>query len=194
MRQLKKNEQEDETMSLIMQRANNILKKLKETNYDMFDGDKEEAIEFVSDNLEAFPKYANVVIREQIMMPIWSARYEGQEFRDKVQDIDASRRYAHEGAITACNVLNRLSKNLGLETFADIDTSDRHAVAEFVGRAVNELYNDGIGNSDGHAFDAATYNKMKEYETQKMHEEMAKLDKNNAAIEQNQRENSVFEK
>lgn len=170
-------------MSSIMDRAKKIMSKLQETNYDLFDGDKDEALDFLADKMESFPKYANVVIREQIMMPIWQQRYEGQEFRDKVQSIDATRRYAHESTISACDILNRMSKNLGLEPFANIDTKDRHAVAEFVGQAVNEMYNDGIGNN-GRAFDAATYNKSQEYDARKMHEELAKLDKNYDAIKQ----------
>lgn len=169
----------------MMDKVGKIMQKMAETNYDMFEGDKDEAMEFLADKLEAFPRYANVVIRQQIMMPIWQQRFEGQEFRDKVQEIDATRRFAHESAISTCNILNRMSKSFGLEPFADIDTGDRHAVAEFVGKSVNEVYNDGIGNDSGRAFDNATYDKRVEYNSKHMAAEMAKLDRNYAAIQQN---------
>lgn len=171
-------------MSTFIEKERAILAKLKETDYEMFDGDEEEALNSIESRLEAFPKYANIVIREQMMMPIWKNRYEGQEYRDKIESIDASRRFAHEHAITSVNVLNRLSKSLGLEPFADIDTSDRHAVAEVVGEFVNEVYNKGIGNG----FDDATYQKDKEYETSKIKEEMRKLNENYEAIKKEEEE------
>lgn len=169
-------------MKSIIDKEREIISKLEETGYEMFDGDKEEAMDFISSKVETFPHYANVVINEQIMTPIWRARYEGQELRDKIESIDATRRYAHESAIGAVTALNRFCKNLGLEPFADIDTNDRHAVAEFVGKAVNEVYNAGINNGNN-AFDAATYQKDKVYDEKRMKEELNKLDKNYAAIQ-----------
>lgn len=141
-----------------------IIERLQQTKYEMFDGDKEEAFDFVSEQLEKFPQYTNIVIREQIMMPIWRFRYDGEELRDKIQDIDQKRKIAHDSAIASVNILNRLSKNLGLEPFADIDTNDRHEVANFVGQYVNEVYNKGIGNT----FDDATHEKTEEYDTKKI--------------------------
>ena len=138
-----------------------ILKALEKQNYKMFDGNKNEALDFIESTLTAFPTYANTVIREQIMTPIRRQRYEGQELRDKIQDIDEQRHWNHESAISSVNMLNRLSRNLGLELFANINTNDRHAVANMVGQYVNEVYNKGIGNT----FDEATYRKSKEYDT-----------------------------
>lgn len=164
-----------------------IIDELNATDYELFEGDKNEAMDFLSLQLMAFPKYANIVIKEQIMTPIWRNRYEGQDFRDRVQDIDSKRRICHENAISATNVLNRLSKNLNLPAFADVDVTDRHAVAEFVGGFVNEVYNNGIGNT----FDDATYQKSSEYDENKMKDELEKLDKNYAAIQSNDKDNQL---
>lgn len=139
-----------------------IINALKATGYKMFDGDSADAMDFLERNLTSFPDYANVVIREQIMHPIWRVRYDGQELRDRIQDLDHTRRIKHDAAIASVNVLNRFSKNLGLEPFADIDTSDRHAVAAFIGSYVNEMYNNGIGSPDD-----AYLNKDQEYDTKK---------------------------
>ena len=103
---------------------------------------------FLTRAFSAFPDYANIVIREQTMMPIWNARYEGQEYRDLVSDIDRKRHNAHECAIDSANMLNRMCAKHGLEPFFAGDTKDRHAVADFVGDYVNELYNHGIGKTD----------------------------------------------
>lgn len=140
-----------------------MLQTLKATNYEMFDGDKEDALDFIGDQFDAFTNYANIVIRESVMTPIWRDRYEGQDLRDKIQDIDRSRKIAHDSAISGINILNRLSNNMGLPPFAEIDTKDRHQVANFVGQYINEVYNKGIGNT----FDDATYNKTQEYDATK---------------------------
>lgn len=139
----------------------NILIKLQQTNYEMFDGNASDAFDFVAAQLEKFPAYTNIVIREQIMQPIWYARFEGENLRDHIQSMDERRKMAHDGAIKSIDILNRLSKNLGLEPFADVDTKDRHAVAELVGQYVSEVYNNGINKS----FDDMTYQKEKEYDT-----------------------------
>lgn len=151
-----------------LEKQNAIIQKLHNTNYELFDGDKDEALDTIETELTAFPEYANVVIREQIMMPIWRERCEPEEFRENVKNIDTRRRDAHDGAITAVNVLNRISAKLELEPFADIDTNDRHAVAEMVGKYTNELYNNGIGES----FDDAVYNKTQGYDTKKISERL----------------------
>lgn len=54
-----------------------IIKKLVETDYDFFDGDKMEALGVLEETLEKFPKYANIVIMEQIQTPLIHAKYEG---------------------------------------------------------------------------------------------------------------------
>lgn len=61
-------------------------------------------------------------------------------------------------------MLNRLNERLGLEPMFDVDTTDRHAVAECVGKYVNELYNNGIGNG----FDDTVYEKTNEYDSKKV--------------------------
>lgn len=153
----------------LIDKQNELLRKLHDTNYELFDGDKDEALDFVSDQLTAFPDYANVVIREQVMMPIWQNTCEGSEFRENVQRIDAQRRNAHDCAISSIDILNRVNSQLGLEPFCDIDTNDRHAVADTVGKYVSELYGDGSGKT----FDDAVYGKTAEYDRKKISERLS---------------------
>lgn len=152
----------------IIEKQTELLQKLHDTNYELFDGDKDEALSFVSEQLETFPKYANIVIKEQIMIPIWQYSCDGAEFRENVQKIDGERRNAHDCAIDSMNILNRTNKILGLDPFFDVDTTDRHAVADTVGKYCCELY-----NNDGETFDAATYDKKTEYNMNKVSERLS---------------------
>ena len=121
-----------------------IIAKLKSTDFEMFDGDAEDAYESIGTALDSFTNYANTVIHQQHMLPIYYARFEGQDLRDKIMSDDSRRKIAHDNAIAYVGFMNRLSDRLGLEPFADVDTNDRHEVARFIGDFVNETYNNGI--------------------------------------------------
>ena len=149
------------TFMTYIEKEKAIIDKMKETGFALFDGDEEEAYDTVSQSLDSFTNYANTVIRQQTMLPIYYARYDGEELRDKVTNLDTRRRYAHDNAIGNLNMLNRISDRLGLEPFADIDTSDRYKVADFIGKFVNETYNNGIGRT----FDEAVLERTMDYPT-----------------------------
>lgn len=159
-------------MSGFIDKEKQLLEKLRQTNYEMFDRNKEEALDFVSQRLTAFPNYANVVIREQILTPIWRVNLGGQELRDQIMSMDQRRHSSHENAIASLNGLNRMCESLGMGRFADIDTDDRHAVADFVGDYVNELYNNGIGNG----FDEATSQKHREYDPDRTRQHIREME------------------
>lgn len=170
-----------------IEKEKKIIQKLKNTNYELFDGDKDDALDFISDKLDAFPNYANIVINQQIVTPIIYERYEGQEIRDRIEDLDKKRRSAHEQAIDGLNILNKLSNNLGLEPFAKVDTSDRYKVADFVGEYVSQVYALGQGKS----LDDVTLNKKQSYDL-KSKQRLAELDaKFGDIIDNNLSENEV---
>lgn len=131
-----------------LEKEQRIIQKLHDTNYALFDGDKDDAFDTLDSAFRAFPDYVNIVVQEQTMMPIWRARLEPEEFREHVTEIDRRRKNTHDVAIDSVNMMNRFSKALGLEPFAEVNTNDRHAVAEFVGQYVNQVYNHGIGGFD----------------------------------------------
>lgn len=159
-------------MSQFIQKEEALLRRLRETNYDLFDGDVDMAHKMLEDRLTIFPQYANVIIREQVMMPIWRNRCEPEEFRQNCMDIDRQRKHTHDAAIDSVNILNRMSKALGLEPYADVDTNDRYAVADFIGNFVNEVYNDGIKGG----IDTAVKEKTADYDTKKVGERLRRLD------------------
>lgn len=78
----------------------------------------------------------------------------------------------HDGAIASVNILNRLSNNLGLEPFADIDTNDRHEVAKFIGEFIGETYNIGINNPNKEV----VYQQEQEYDDKVIKKRLREID------------------
>ena len=121
-----------------------MLQEMERTHYANMGGEekKEMTLSFMGMQFDTFISYANTVITQQVMTPLWKVMYEGQEFRDKVESLDRTRRLEHDAAIGGVRILNQMSEKLGLEPFADIDVTDRFAVADFIGTYVNEVYRD----------------------------------------------------
>lgn len=122
-----------------------LIGKLQADNFAMFDGDRDEALDFLAGHLNRFTDYANVVIRSQYMGPLWRATLSTEDYISRTENLDKERRMKHNCAIDSVNILNRMSKNFGLPPFADIDTEERNEVADFCGAFVNQVYNKGIG-------------------------------------------------
>ena len=118
-------------------------------------------IAFVDERLNRFSNYVNTVVTGEYRISIAMAVKEGDELKDAVQTIDRSRRIAHESAIDACNQLNRLSKNLGLEAFFEGDTADRQQVADFCKDFVDELWYSGRYREKGQDLYEALINERK---------------------------------
>lgn len=131
-----------------------IINKLKETSYSIFSDEsttyeeaKEYAEETISDAIRSFANYACCVAHMQRMIQVWimTSHYEGQEFRDKVEDLDRKRRIAHDAAISNLSMLNRICNMLDVKGF-DVNLNDRYAVGNWIGMFCSELYDNGIEN------------------------------------------------
>lgn len=154
-----------------------LLAAMKERGYQaVFDGSRDDALDTVEEQMGKFTGYVNVVIREQVMGPIWRDRCEPEDLRERIMAIDRERRIAHNAAIDAVNILNRLSKAYGVAPFADIDTDDRHAVADMVGDYVAEVYSRGTGKDARGGMDGATYGRNEEYDRKKIRERMEMIE------------------
>lgn len=132
-----------------------ILEAYEAESYKNFDGDRDEAIDFIIDAATSLPNYVNVVVKEQIIFPTLRFRYEGEEYRSMVQSLDRKRKSSHDAAISNINRLNRQCSVYGIKPFADVNTNDRKAVANFAGRFTNALFNQGQGNVLYEEFDNA---------------------------------------
>jgi len=155
-----KNSEKKEQHCDIIKKEMEIIARIQEGNFDLFDGDKEEVIKTIGSQMNYFPKYVNAVIDQQIQTPIIYATKEGQDLRDAIQDLDSYRRSVHEAAIGACNILNRICDRLGLEPFTTIDTTDRYAVADFAGKFTSQVFADGTATT----MDEAAYNEPAPYQ------------------------------
>ena len=131
-------------MSTIIEKEKNLIRAMREQDFQLFfEGDREDALDTISSAFNSFPAYHNTVIRMTAIQPIIYARYEGQELRDKMEDLDNTRSSAHESAISNISMLNRICDAYGVEKIADIDTKNRYQVAEFVGQYCAEVYEAG---------------------------------------------------
>lgn len=131
-------------MSSFLEKEKQLIKAMHQQDFQpFFEGDKDDAFDTLANALDSFATYQNSVIHMTIMQPIIYARYEGQDLRDKISDMDSHRRSAHESAIANINMLNRICKAYGVEEFANINTQDRYQVADFVGQYCAEIYETG---------------------------------------------------
>lgn len=131
-------------MSTITERQNNLIRAMKQQNFQQFfDGDAQDAYETLTSAMESLVNYQNSVISMETQMKFLRFVKEGQDFRDAVVRLDTNRRYKHDAAIANLNILNRISEAYGVEPFCPVDTSDRHAAAEFIGEWCNKMYNNG---------------------------------------------------
>lgn len=137
-----------------------------------------EMVEFIANDLDAFTNYFNKVYNDVIGSEVNKTlracgRIEQEEYEFRVLQADRLRRSAHNRAIDACSQLNRLCERFDVPKFCP-ESSDRHVIADFVGRFVSEVYQQGISPKDlDHAIEDAkiraanpdrAYNKVTEKE------------------------------
>lgn len=103
-------------------------------------GKDEELFDFIEMGMNAMVNYVGKVAHMEYCIPLYNGRYEGQEYRDKVQELDERRRMAHESAISAVDSLTRLAKNLGVEPMFDGNLEDRYQIADFCEAMVREFF------------------------------------------------------
>lgn len=148
-------------MAKYLDKVQNLMSAMEHNGFETFDGDRKEACDTVESAIMSFPDYTNTVIRQQVVMKMLPFRdLTTEEFQQTVTQLDTQRRNVHNVAIGNMNLLNRLSELNGQDKIFQIDTSDRHAVADAVGTFVNEVYNDGIGNT----LDSATLDRTVDYD------------------------------
>ena len=70
----------------------------------------------------------------------WRFRLEGDEFRDRVMDLDRRRKTAHDAMLGRVASLNRICSMVGCPAFFEGDVEDRHAVADYAITVVRSLF------------------------------------------------------
>lgn len=98
---------------------------------------------FIKERVDKMFAYTDYVVRMENHMTVLSVMgCSGEEYRDKVQDMDFGRKARHDAAIASVNQLNRLSQNWGLELFYDGPTDDEHRyqIGDLCGEVCNEYF------------------------------------------------------
>lgn len=108
-----------------------------------------ETLELIKDQFSNFAQYSLRVCDYVTKGEIAKKTLGGDALREEMQNLDESRHNAHEAAISSLNMLNRLGSSYIGEPFADVDTCDRYAVADFVGEFVQEVYAGEIARTKG---------------------------------------------
>lgn len=121
-----------------------ILERLKETNYQIFECDKNKAMDFLEEQFGNLVTYLTFVVESRIVLSTAIAKTEGDNSQENKNSENQS---IHDNATNSIRNLNDICEKLGLELFADIDTNDHLAVSAFIGEYLDELYRKGIGSS-----------------------------------------------
>ena len=143
-------------MSLIQKMTAIMKAVINDPEYGFEEGDWD----FWEKTFLCFIEYVNIVVRMETLIPLYRFRYDGDELKTRIMELDKTRRIKHEAMLTNVNILNRQCDKYGIERFIE-STEDRYKVAELAGRLVGEVYFNSIGMS---VADVVLYADGKEYD------------------------------
>ena len=98
--------------------------------------DDEDALDLIETNMNNLNGYVSAVYAMEVQIQTLRFRLDGEA----VTNLDKRRRNAHEAAIAACSILNRLANLAGVDPLYSGDLEDRNEVAEFCIAIVDELF------------------------------------------------------
>lgn len=108
-----------------------------------FEGDKEKrncALSAFEATINSMGDYVNAVLYMETGLQVARFRLEGQEFRDRVMELDRRRKTAHDAMLGRVASLNRICRMVGCPVFFEGDVEKRHAVADYASAVVQALF------------------------------------------------------
>lgn len=111
----------------------NLLNKLETSHYDLFGDNKSKAASYISNNLFLVCDYVNMVIKQQIMFPIWAEHGDTASQKNAICKNKAAYGYATIGALK----LNKLCDLMNSDAIFSSDSFERRD--EF-GDCVQQLF------------------------------------------------------
>lgn len=87
--------------------------------------------------------YEDICAGETAKVFLLSGRWTIEQYQDKIVSLDQSRRMAHDRAVDACKILNRMCDMHKVEHICP-DKYDRATVADYVGNVMQEYYQEGL--------------------------------------------------
>lgn len=111
---------------------------------------------FISDKFNSFSRYNSIVVNFEMQVTLWKTFYEPEQYLDKIERLDKSRRLAHVAATVSINQLNRLCKTYNVPEIFDIkneqldimSNADRETAAEIIFEYCKEMSIDQNEKSD----------------------------------------------
>lgn len=112
--------------------------------------------QFISDKFNSFSRYNSIVVNFEMQVTLWKTFYEPEQYLDKIERLDKSRRLAHVAATVSINQLNRLCKTYNVPEIFDIkneqldimSNADRESAAEIIFEYCKEMSIDQNEKSD----------------------------------------------
>lgn len=118
------------------------MKTMKEKITDLANGWKEDkdVLDMIKKNVGRIQGYVDSVVTMECLQPVIYAKYEGEEIRDRIMDLDQKRRIAHEAAISAVSQLVRWAGLVNVEPVYTGDLDDRWQIADFCIEFVKNVF------------------------------------------------------
>lgn len=143
---------------------------------------------FISDKFNSFSRYNSIVVNFEMQVTLWKTFYEPEQYLDKIERLDKSRRLAHVAATVSINQLNRLCKTYNVPEIFDIkneqldvmSNADRETAAEIIFEYCKEMSIDqnekGAYNENRNILDEMIDKAKSEAEKNNTKQENAKTD------------------
>ena len=127
-------------MRMITEEYNKLIHAIKHSDNQY----KTDDLEMLDDLMGSFGDYVDIVYQETYRTPILRARLDGDELRQRLQQMDMQRRIYHDSAISSCSQINKLCEIYGVEPICPI-TNDRYVIADYCAQISAAFYLNGIG-------------------------------------------------
>lgn len=123
----------------VIDKINQIFESLQNTDYAIFDGDKDIAHTLITENVLNIIECRNIIVKNALCSNIHEHIDESAN-RKNEQIV----KYTIENAASSIDDLNKICKKLNIDAFADIDTKDLKTVSSYINDIAATLYNFGI--------------------------------------------------
>lgn len=116
---------------------------------------KREDLDFIVERMQHLADYVNAVVMMSVQVQVLYAKeLDQEELIYKIQGIDTKRKMVHDVAMDACVQIDRLCNAYGCDPFCGIEKEldadgratgqNRHEFAVFIGKTVNQIFEDEI--------------------------------------------------
>ena len=117
-----------------LEKQKNIINKLECSNYSIFDGNKEKALDFIETHMLTIIGFTPDITKTYI--------------KETIRDIDlaVAKNETLSKTIVSINALNTLCHDLDIEPFMDVDTTNTDETSQTVNEMISQIFNIGINN------------------------------------------------